>query len=140
MENIIEFIGIDSWNRPIFKDDKGNYYGSVDKLFDYTDTKEQVLSVITEKDLLFFGTSFDCEPMGNKVKNLKIKKDKIKFKEADEIHCQGHVSISDDYKNFPHNLQDVDFGMKIGFDGKVWICINGSAFIRFKPKFIGETK
>ena len=71
----VKFVGIDSWNRPVFKDDLGNYYGSVDKLFDYLDTEETVLSSITEKDLTFFGRSFDCEPMGNAVTDkLKIER------------------------------------------------------------------
>lgn len=58
----------------------------------------------------------------------------------DETHCQGHIIISEEYKNFPHNLQDVDLGIQIGFDGRVWVCINGIAFIRFKPKFNKENK
>jgi hypothetical protein len=32
------------------------------------------------------------------------------------------------------NLFNCDFGIQIATDGRVWICINGSAFIRFKPR------
>jgi hypothetical protein len=60
------------------------------------------------------------------------------FKEMEETHCQGHVSISEDYKNFPHDLQNCDLGIQIGFDGRVWVCINGSAFLRFRPKLGGK--
>jgi hypothetical protein len=64
----VRFAGIDSWNRPVFKDDRGNYYGSVEILFDYYATAEQVqekLEKIVDLDLLYFGKSFGCEPWGS---------------------------------------------------------------------------
>lgn len=28
---------------------------------------------------------------------------------------------------------EVDFGVQIAWDGRVWVCVNGMAFLRFKP-------
>lgn len=46
-----------------------------------------------------------------------------------EVHAQGFLSIETDFKSLP----DCDFGIQIAPDGRVWICINNQAFIRFKP-------
>lgn len=74
MEKIkVEFEGIDSWNRPVFKDVNSKArYGSVWTLFDYGDTEEVVLSKINEEDLLYFGSHFGCEPMGSPAGNIEI--------------------------------------------------------------------
>lgn len=59
------FVGIDGWNRPVWKaPDQRAYYGSVNKLFDYSDTEETVLKQVDTYDLCYFGDSFGCEPMG----------------------------------------------------------------------------
>lgn len=65
MKVSIVFCGIDDWNRPIFRDDRGRFYGCTDKLFDYRATEEEVLTQIEESDVSFFGYSFGCEPMGS---------------------------------------------------------------------------
>ena len=39
----------------------------------------------------------------------------------EELHVRGHLSIESD----PGNLPDCDFGIQIGIDGRIWICING---------------
>lgn len=58
----------------------------------------------------------------------------MKDKEFPETHRQGHISIENaDFLKL-ENLQDADFGVQISIDGRVWCCINGIAFIRFKPK------
>ena len=47
-----------------------------------------------------------------------------------ETHQQGHISV----ENMPEShWMDGDFGIRIASDGRVWVCINGVAFIRFKP-------
>lgn len=51
------------------------------------------------------------------------------IKELKETHTRGHLSVEADMKS----LLDCDFGIQISSDGRVWICINGMAFIRFKP-------
>ena len=52
-----------------------------------------------------------------------------------ETHRQGHVSVENLDFIKEMDLQDADFGIQICGDGRVWVCINGIAFIRFKPKF-----
>ena len=54
------------------------------------------------------------------------------MKEYKETHQQGIISVEnsgllkDGYKKG-------DFGIQIATDGRVWVCIDGIAFIRFKP-------
>ena len=63
------------------------------------------------------------------------------MKEYSETHQQGHISI----ENVPlglrtfdwstgHGYMQGDFGIQIAKDGRVWVCIDGVAFLRFKPK------
>lgn len=61
----VQFVGIDSFNRPIFKSvtDKA-HYGSTEKLFSLDAQETEVLSTISVNDLEYFGSSFGCEPMG----------------------------------------------------------------------------
>lgn len=47
----VEYVGIDSFNRPIFKSEMGNFYGSCDKLFHYSASEEEVLMNVTVQDL-----------------------------------------------------------------------------------------
>jgi len=48
-----------------------------------------------------------------------------------ETHQFGRISI----ENLPDsNFLDGDLGIQISDNGRVWVCINGIAFIRFKPK------
>lgn len=69
------FRGIDDWNRPVFKrDDARLYYGDIYNLFSHCDDKDKVLNFYKEnpekiKDLSFFGSSFNCEPQGTKLRD-----------------------------------------------------------------------
>lgn len=64
----LQFIGIDSWNRPIFKDPNAKvYFGDVCNLFNGDATETEVLKKITIYDLCYFGDHFGCEPMGTDV-------------------------------------------------------------------------
>ena len=40
----LKFKGIDDWNRPVFMDDNGRYFGDTDHLFDYAANKDDVLN------------------------------------------------------------------------------------------------
>jgi hypothetical protein len=62
----LEFVGIDSWNRAVFKTctEKKHYVGCIDKLFQRNATKQEVVLTLCLKDLVYFGTKFDCEPEG----------------------------------------------------------------------------
>ena len=67
MENILKlkFYGIDNFNRPIFKNiEKKKFYGSTDKLFNHNADATEVLKIVDEKDLTYFGERFNCEPLG----------------------------------------------------------------------------
>lgn len=64
------FKGIDDWNRPVWKaPDEKAYYGDVVHLFSWGATEEEVLKKVTTYDLCYFGSSFNCEPMGSSVPN-----------------------------------------------------------------------
>ncbi len=71
MSNLkIKFVNIDSWNRPIYKDEHNNYYGSTDKLFPYEESENTVNSYFKDDPnfhLCYFGNHFDCEPMGTPI-------------------------------------------------------------------------
>jgi hypothetical protein len=57
-----------------------------------------------------------------------------------ETHINGIISV----ENMPDELESDpgymkgDFGIQISEDGRVWICINGEAFIRFSPHRNGK--
>jgi hypothetical protein len=64
----LKFIGIDSWHRPVFKAiDAPFYCGSIDHLFDPSVPQDDIIEFFegTIADhLVYFGKTFDCEPMG----------------------------------------------------------------------------
>ncbi len=52
------------------------------------------------------------------------------FKELEETHSQGVISI----ETVPDiGVMNGDLGIQIAPDGRVWVCINGIAFLRFNP-------
>lgn len=62
---------------------------------------------------------------------------KKQFTEMEEMHCEGHISI----ETIPQlSVGQGDLGIQISHDGRVWLCINGIAFLRFKPKFVPQIK
>lgn len=68
-KRLIKFVGIDDWNRPIFKVLEKNYYLSdVGNLFNYGTTEKQIKEfykdVELNKYLTYHGSKFDSEPMG----------------------------------------------------------------------------
>ena len=77
----IQFVGIDSWNRPVFKHVKYPlYFGSVAILFPDKEkapnnTPEEISEYFKKRidELEYFGESFDCEPHGG------LNKDKVKL-------------------------------------------------------------
>ncbi len=70
----IKFETIDRWNRPVFRNIKSkSRYGSLDKLFPFDESEDEVLKHVKAEDLCFFGNSYDCEPNGNKpIEPIKI--------------------------------------------------------------------
>lgn len=55
------------------------------------------------------------------------------MKEYPEIHQKGIISIENTDMIPYKNTFVGDFGIQIAEDGRIWVCINGIAFIRFKP-------
>lgn len=52
------------------------------------------------------------------------------MKEYKESHRRGYLTIE---KEIPKLVKDCDLGIQIAKDGRVWICIDGQAFLRFHP-------
>lgn len=70
----LQFVGIDSWNRPIFRSKvrPKMHYGCCEILFSCDATEKEVAEKVTEADILYFGTSFGCEPEGTTPNAIKI--------------------------------------------------------------------
>lgn len=56
-----------------------------------------------------------------------------------EVHQQGSLGITN-HKEVLHELGlaagqggQVDVGLQVAEDGRIWLCVNGLAFLRFKP-------
>jgi hypothetical protein len=61
----------------------------------------------------------------------------MQFPELPETHAEGMISI----ENLPEERAlRGDLGIQIAADGRVWICINGAAFLRFSPHPNGKMK
>jgi hypothetical protein len=52
------------------------------------------------------------------------------LKEQDQVTQHGIISL--EYKP-NHRVFSGNFGIQIAGDGRVWVCIDGQAFLRFKP-------
>ena len=76
MQNIeIKFRGIDTWNRPVFKDiNSKSHYGSTCRLFSFEADEESVLSYFRYNlaELEYFGEHFGCEPHGGLNADIKF--------------------------------------------------------------------
>uniref|UniRef100_A0A6M3ITI6 Uncharacterized protein n=1 Tax=viral metagenome TaxID=1070528 RepID=A0A6M3ITI6_9ZZZZ len=59
-----------------------------------------------------------------------------KMKEYPESHTTGHITI----ESIPNTPCHSDLGIQIAKDGRVWICIDGMAFLRFTPDSIFKIK
>jgi hypothetical protein len=64
------------------------------------------------------------------------------MKEQHETHRFGSISIEnvpaelrggDPGEKDDYRVMQADFGIQIAKDGRVWVCINGIAFLRFSP-------
>jgi N-acetyl-beta-hexosaminidase len=59
--------------------------------------------------------------------------------EYPEVHQQGslgicnHAEIIDEINRFAEEGKMVDVGVQVASDGRIWVCVNGMAFLRFKP-------
>lgn len=48
-----------------------------------------------------------------------------------EKHQQGVLLIEKDLKK---GIKECDLGIQIARDGRIWLCMNGQALLRFKPE------
>lgn len=55
------------------------------------------------------------------------------FPIVDETYMSGNISIDNWQDHLKLHGQQVDLGIQIARDGRVWICVNGVSFIRFNP-------
>jgi hypothetical protein len=71
----VKFRGIDSHNRPIFKAINCNdYFGSVYYLFGKYEDPDKIVEFFQYHldKLVYFGSHFDCEPMGLPLNNVRL--------------------------------------------------------------------
>lgn len=60
--------------------------------------------------------------------------------EVTEFHQQGSLGICNRdeviamLQEANTTRETVDVGLQASLDGRIWLCVNGMAFIRFKPK------
>ena len=62
----------------------------------------------------------------------------MKFRFMPEVHCKGMVIVENldmikEMTSTLDSLRNTDLGIQISDDGRVWICVNGVALLRFKP-------
>jgi hypothetical protein len=53
--------------------------------------------------------------------------------EFPETHHHGMLSIENTEIINDMDLTSCDVGLQVSHDGRIWLCINGVAWIRFKP-------
>lgn len=54
-------------------------------------------------------------------------------KEYRETHQHGYITLENMEQFGKLTVLQADLGVQIARDGRVWICINGIAFLRFTP-------
>jgi hypothetical protein len=54
--------------------------------------------------------------------------------EFPETHHHGHLRIENAEIIKDMDLTDCDVGLQVSYDGRIWLCINGVAWVRFKPE------
>ena len=50
------------------------------------------------------------------------------------MYQHGHLSIENSVDVAMMDLQDCEVGIQLSADGRIWLCVNGTALIRFKPR------
>jgi len=70
----VRYYAIDGWNRPVFRsvDFPKNFFGSTDILFPVGAEESEVLAKVGASDLVYFGSRYNCEPMGVAAPGLEI--------------------------------------------------------------------
>ena len=55
------------------------------------------------------------------------------MKEFGPLYQQGMVTLDVDPQHLKMDLTDALFGIQVSADGRVWVCVNGMSWLRFKP-------
>lgn len=53
-----------------------------------------------------------------------------KIKEYPELQQEGYISVE---RNLPIGTTKGVFGIQVVSDGRVWVCVDGIAYLRFRP-------
>ena len=77
----LRFVGLDGWDRPVFKDDSitNMFFGDVDHIFKPSDSKEKIFEYYRERRLnldrilTYFGKAFRCEAWGIPLTGIDVK-------------------------------------------------------------------
>ena len=56
----------------------------------------------------------------------------MKIKPYEDTHMEGLIEINPGHDKLPYYING-DIGIEICTDGRIWICIEGVSFLRFKP-------
>ncbi len=48
-------------------------------------------------------------------------------------YAEGQLSVENQAQIDQIDLQHCTVGVQVSFDGRIWLCVNGVAWIRFKP-------
>lgn len=59
--------------------------------------------------------------------------------EFPETHHHGMLSIENAEIVAGMDLADCDVGLQVSYDGRIWLCVNGVAWVRFKPHLRTKT-
>lgn len=57
----------------------------------------------------------------------------MKINPCPETHMDGIIEITDTADGTPLRKTLGDIGILIAEDGRIWVCVNGVALLRFKP-------
>ncbi len=62
--------------------------------------------------------------------------------EIPETHKEGYLYVENIDVIFPEGIIDkyCDIGLQVARDGRIWLCVDGIAFIRFSPHANGKMK
>ena len=63
----------------------------------------------------------------------------MKIKPYEETHMEGLIEVNPGHDEVPYYING-DIGIEICEDGRIWLCIHGVSFLRFKPtnKYVTE--
>lgn len=50
------------------------------------------------------------------------------------LYQEGHLFVENEDLIKRLDLTDCQIGVQVARDGRVWICVNGLAYLRFKPR------